>query len=388
MFKHFTYFSETVDIIGKKYRNVIAMDCAVETKSRDEIYSAFRNNDVLIMMVEPYNVRTAVSLLRISKDVNPNIHTIVYGTAATLTSNYLSRNEEIDAIVANGEFAAAISDIIERIEDNKTLPKYIKIAPNIRKHEWGCSLDAPVPLEIYKYFGNKMFEFTVQVGCPYNCSFCSEKLLFPSGNGNVFLQRSTDEVVNILKRVKGEYDTVYFSATTFTFDREWVLEICDKMLSYDCVIPWRSDTRVNKLDEKLVIKMKKAGLKQLSLGVESFENNLLDSVNKSQTADEIIDTIKMCKKNNVDIKALLILGLPGQTADDVFHTQEMITELGIPYRWKEYSPIRELYIKDKNGESIEDELKKFERMEFQTNSIIGLTSEKYMELLFPKGYIR
>lgn len=388
MFKHFTYFSETVDIIEKKYGNVTAMDCAVEIKSREEIYAAFGNHDVLIMLVEPYNVRTALSLMRISKNVNPAICTIVYGTAATLISNYFSKKEEIDVIVANGEFTTNISALIGRLEDNKSLPKYIKLPTNALDHEWGCALDAPVPLDLYRYYGNKMFEFTVQVGCPFNCSFCSEKLLFPSDNGSVFLHRPVNEIVNILRRIKGGYDTVYFSATTFTYDREWVLEICDMLLSCDCVLPWRSDTRINKLDEELIIKMKQAGMKQLSLGVESFENNLLESVNKKQNADEIIDTIKMCKNNNVDVKALLILGLPGQTIDDVIHTQEMIAKLGIQYRWKEYSPIKELYIKDKRGESIEEELEQFERMEFQTRSIIGLTPDKYMELLFPKGYVR
>ena len=200
--------------------------------------------------------------------------------------------------------------------------------------------------------------------------------------------RPIEKTLSILKRVKDIYETVYFSATTFTYDRNWVMELCERMIQEKCSLPWRSDTRVDFLDEELLELMKRSGLKQLSVGVESLSDRVLAKVNKRQTAQDVLQTIQKCKKMGVNVKALLILGIPGQTLEDVVETQKIIEDMSIPYRWKEYSPIRELHEKDVRKEDISTELDLFSRNRFHVNSIEGLSPEKYMELLFPKGYVR
>lgn len=389
MFKHYTYFAETIHLVSKWYPQLTVMDCAVEMKSRNEIYDAFAENDVLVLLIEPYNIHTTLSLAEIFKDIQPKGKTILYGTAAVLAANFLSQHEQVDYVIANGNFVGGIINIVRSMENGgESIGKIQYAQEGQTEHTWGCSLDAPVPLERYRYFGDKMFEFTVQVGCPYHCSFCSEKLLFPKSPNFLFAQRPEDEVVSIMERVKGRFDSVYFSATTLTYDRDWIIAICEELTQRKCIIPWRSDTRVDCLDPELLQIMKRSGLKSLSLGVESFEDHLLKSVNKRQSAETVQDQIMMCQKNGVDVKALLILGLPGQTAEDVLHTQHIVEKLGIRYRWKEYSPIRELYLADQKGEDIAPFIDGFSRSNYRTNSIPGLTAQQYMSLLFPHGYIR
>ena len=387
MFKHFTYFAETIDLVSKKYSHISVLDCAVEMKNRNQIYEQFRNADRLILLIEPYNIRQSLELMEIYKFMTKTGRTIVYGTAAALVPNYLSMRPEVDFVIANGNFAEAILHVL----DSGRLPvtpqdKIINI--EVEHHTWGCSLDTNVPLDLYKYWGNGMFEFTVQVGCPFHCSFCSEKILFPTGKGAVFAQRPVEEIISMLKRIRASYSSVYFSATTFTYDREWVTKLCKRIIEEDCIVPWRSDTRVDCLDEELLLLMKKAGLCQLSLGIETFEDGLLKRVNKHQTMDRIMETIHLCKETGVNVKALLILGLPGQTSEEVLRTQELVEKLEIPYRWKEYSPISELHRKDVRKEDVTEELDSFSRNTFLANSIEGISTEKYMQLLFPEGYVR
>ncbi len=389
MFKHYTYFAETIHLVSKWYPQLTVMDCAVEMKSRNEIYDAFRVNDILVLLVEPYNIHTALSLAEIFKDIQPKGKTILYGTAAVLVANFLSQYKQVDNVIANGNFVDGIVNITRCIENGQKSNAIIQYPQgDPAERTWGCSLDAPVPLDRYRYFGSKMFEFTVQVGCPYQCSFCSEKLLFPKSSKLLYAQRPVNEIVSIMERVKGHFDSVYFSATTLTYDRDWIIAICEELTKRNCIIPWRSDTRVDCLDPELLQIMKKSGLKSLSLGVESFEDHLLQSVNKRQSAKTVLDQIVMCQENGVDVKALLILGLPGQTAEDVLHTQHMVEKLGISYRWKEYSPIRELYLADRKGDDIALFIDSFSRSSYRANSIPGLTAQQYMSLLFPHGYVR
>lgn len=385
MFKHYTYFAETVDLVSRVHPDVSAMDCAVEMKSRNEIYEAFRESDLLAILTEPYNIQMTLSLAEIYKDIRPGGKTVLFGTAAVLVPNHLSRYDQVDCIIANGHFAEGILEAAET-RDSREKISHPQVPQGQRR--WGCSLDAAVPMERYRHFGNNMFEFTVQVGCPFHCSFCSEKLLFPKKGDFLFDQRPVEEVLSILERVKDDFSSVYFSATTLTYDRDWIGEICEEMVRKNCILPWRSDTRVDCLDPQLLEIMKRSGLKQLSLGVESFSDHLLTSVNKRQSAATVYDQILMCKQCGVDVKALLILGLPGQSAQDVLDTQRIIRELGIAYRWKEYSPIRELHMADRRGEDVSHLISSFNRTSFRSDSIPGLSAEEYMSLLFPKGYIR
>lgn len=385
MFKHYTYYAETIEIISRFIKNIDVLDCAVEMKSRDEIYASFRKTDYLISLVEPYNIQVANELFSICKDINKKCKIIVYGTAPVLFPNYFSKMKDIDNIISNGNFAEGIIRLIfEKNSDNKVLYPTLKAG----EHMWGNSLDSGAPISLYKYWGKGMYEFTVQVGCPYNCSFCSEKVLFGQEHGSYFEHRPIEDMLKILKRVKNEFNSVYFSATTFSYDRDWVIELCNEMVKNDCVIPWRSDTRIDCIDEELLLNMKKSGVKQLSIGIESLSDDLLKQVNKGQKRKSIIDAIKLCKENEVNVKALLILGIPGQTIEDVRDTQELIEKMGIPYRWKEYSPIRELHEIDIQGRDISDRIVDFSRHTYNVNSIKGLSPKEYMKLLFPEGYIR
>lgn len=385
MFKHFTYFAETIEIVSRYIKNIEILDCAVEMKSRDEIYASFRSADYLLSLVEPYNILAARELFSICKDVNENCKIIVYGTAPVLFPNYFLGIKEIDNIISNGNFAEGILSIVCGESNNIRI-----IHPVLKegRHMWGNALKSGAPLDLYKHWGKGMFEFTVQVGCPYNCSFCSEKVIFGVPKEYYFEQRPVKDMVNILNSIKNEFNSVYFSATTFTYDKDWVNELCEEMVKNKCIIPWRSDTRIDCIDEKILVSMKKSGVKQLSIGIESLSNDLLKKVNKGQRRENIIDKVNLCKENGVNVKALLILGIPGQTAEDVYDTQALIEEMAIPYRWKEYSPIRELHEIDIKGIDISDKINIFSRHTYNVNSIPGLSSAEYMSLLFPEGYVR
>lgn len=399
MFKHFTYFAETANLVSSDGYEVGVLDCSVELYNRREIYKNLKHTEVLVVLVEPYSIRASLSLSKITKEINPNCKIIFYGTAATLIPNYLSNNSTADYIIADGFFYEGICKALNMIENcnnvdavemqNGNVSRILKCDINRMNKKWGNPISELIPLESYRKYGNNMFEFTVQIGCPYNCLFCSEKILFNSTNGLIYEQRPADSVINIVSQaVSNKFSSLYFSATTFTYDREWVLDICKGMIQEGISIPWRSDTRIDCLDKELIITMKRAGLKQLSIGIESFEDKLLKGVNKGIISDSIENQIKMCQEEGISIKALLILGIPGQSAEDVRHTKQMVQKLKIPCRWKEYSPIRELNEADKKGENIEGIIDSFDRTVFNSCSVEGLSPSEYMDLLFPDEYKR
>ena len=83
-----------------------------------------------------------------------------------------------------------------------------------------------------------------------------------------------------------------------------------------------------------------------------------------------------------------MLGIPGQTAKNVYDTIKILKDLDVEYRFKEYSPIREAHILDAENSDISNMIPVFSRYEYRCNSLPGISNEEYMELLFPTGYVR
>ena len=173
-----------------------------------------------------------------------------------------------------------------------------------------------------------------------------------------------------------------------TVSRKWTENLCNRLIEEKIQMPWRTVTRIDCVDEELLVLMKKAGLKKLCFGVETFDDKLLEEINKNQNANNVIKILSLCNKLNIKAKALLMLGIPGQTSKSVYDTVRILKELNVEYRFKEYSPIHEAHILDSKNSDISNIIPMFSRYEYRSNSIPGISSEEYMELLFPTNYVR
>lgn len=400
MFKHFTYFGETIDVISRHYESIEVLDCAVEQIEQKVIFNNFKKSKLLIMEIEPYNIEVALSLGKLYKSFNSTGKIIVYGTAVTIMPNYFKKQKLFDYIIFDGNFALGILGIMKEIL-NIEYPyeyksKYYELKNGEYKvqgdnsqlptEDWGVGYNKLLPLEKYKFYNNGMFELTVQTGCPFNCSFCSEKILFNKHCGTKY--RDVEDIIRIMKEISLDFNEIYFSATTMTANRKWTEKLCTRLIEENNKMPWRTVTRIDCVDEELLILMKKSGLKKICFGVETFDDKLLEEINKKQNVNNVINVLNLCNKLGIKAKALLMLGIPGQTAKNVFDTVKILKDLNVEYRFKEYSPIREAHILDCENSDITNMIPIFSRYEYRCDSIPGVTREEYMELLFPTEYVR
>jgi radical SAM superfamily enzyme YgiQ (UPF0313 family) len=401
MFKHFTYFGETVEVMSRLGFPISALDCGTKLYARSNIFSRFRKTKYLIMPLELYNARIGLSLARIYKDLRVDGKVIVYGTAASLIPNYLIRNTAVDFVVPHGNFLLSIISAINYAETGIELKDMGQILTKIGgtkkkfgtpygcldSNLWGNPLNANVPLEEYYKFNNGMLEFTVQVGCPWNCTFCSEKILFRTPTTTY---RSIEKVVDIISHAQeSSWKGAYLSATTFTFDREYVLKLCDAIIKRGIKLNLRTDTRIDSVDEELLSKMAEAGFKKISFGVETFQNDIQISIKKPIDLNKIEQVFKTCRAVGIAPRALLMMGLKGQKAEEIRDSVRILKSWGGEVRIKEYYPIGDILEKDmKSPEEVEKYLGRFERLDYRADSIPRMSRNEYMEYLFPEDFIR
>jgi len=134
--------------------------------------------------------------------------------------------------------------------------------------------------------------------------------------GKGFRKRSADNVVaEIQKWYKLGYRLFSINDDTFTSDMDRVIEICEMIISKNLDISWelRTGIRVDRINEYLLKLMKRAGCIFLAFGIESIHDDVLQSVKKGITFEQIDNAITTTEKVGIPFSGFFMIGLPGDT---------------------------------------------------------------------------
>ena len=93
-----------------------------------------------------------------------------------------------------------------------------------------------------------------------------------------------------------------------------------------------SDSRVDILDEEMISLMSKSGCHALHFGIESANEETLIKYEKNlRDINAVEKTIKLCKKYRILSVGYFILGLPGETKNQVEKTIDYSIKLDVDY---------------------------------------------------------
>jgi radical SAM superfamily enzyme YgiQ (UPF0313 family) len=180
---------------------------------------------------------------------------------------------------------------------------------------------------------------TITRGCPYLCTFCGAHHL----TGRTLRMRSIDNVIGELKHLKEKYGVRSIDVVdeNFAFYRDYVMELCEAMISADLGIGWNcpQGVRIDRLDEEMVRLMERAGCYGLSLGIESGSNRILKQIKKVLTVEQVYEQAHMIARvSKIRTLGLFMMGFPGETREDIEATITLATS--IPLYLAIFSPLR------------------------------------------------
>jgi radical SAM superfamily enzyme YgiQ (UPF0313 family) len=162
-------------------------------------------------------------------------------------------------------------------------------------------------------------------GCPFKCIYC----LATKVAGTKLRARSTDNIVAEIRECVEKYGIhdFLFRADTFTMDKQWVLELCDKLSATNLPINWACNSRVDTIDEDRLRAMKRAGCWLIAYGVETGNEEILKNIKKGATLDQARVSIKLCKKVGIRTSVYFLLGLPWETEETFNDTVNFALEI-------------------------------------------------------------
>ena len=215
--------------------------------------------------------------------------------------------------------------------------------------------------------------------CPNSCTFCSKT------GGKSYRKRSLENIFREIDELVHKYHVtrLNFNDELFADNSNRLLQFCDMIEPYN--ISYRVSMHVGKnLTKELLAKMRKSGCKVIFYGLESADNNVLRSMRKHTTIEEITRCLKITKEAGIIAEGCFIFGDPAETNESVRTTLDWIEQnyaLGI----FEVAPIKlypgsQLYDDAIKNGKIQDPVK-FIQDGCPLINFSGLTDEDYDRLI-------
>ncbi len=273
-----------------------------------------------------------------------NAYVIVGGNIATSIPHLLLNAEGVDYLVM-GEGEVTIKELIDNLETKLPVINIKGIAFRsedkivIMPPREECNVDN-LPIPAYYLFPTDVYLSTkidsdiniprpkitliTARGCPYQCTFCHRNT---SGKTRL---RSAEKVIEEIKFLIAHYHIkgfVFNDELTIT-DRERMLNICAGLKPLN--LKWGCTGRVNLLDKELLQAMKDAGCVWMTVGIESANQRMLNSMKKGITVEQADKAFELCKEVGIELSATFIFGMPGENEGSIKSTINFFNRHDLP----------------------------------------------------------
>jgi anaerobic magnesium-protoporphyrin IX monomethyl ester cyclase len=164
-------------------------------------------------------------------------------------------------------------------------------------------------------------------GCRHRCVFCDRPHL-----GKRFRARSAANVVDEMETCAGlGVREIVFYDDTFTTDPARVAAIAETIMARGLRLPWDIRARVSDLQPDDYRRARRAGLVRIHFGVETGDPDLLRSLQKGISLDQVRAAFRAARDAGLETLAYFMVGLPGETPATLQATLDLALELDPDY---------------------------------------------------------
>lgn len=234
-------------------------------------------------------------------------------TLSEVTREFLSKFDFIDYLIVNdgrkplNDIANGTSNekiIIGNYRDlNISYPKYSSVERKLRYN----------------------MQFIFNIGCPNHCKFCASEREHLHYDLNVAKEYLITQ--NKIKPIQ----ELTFVDDAINPSKKRIIEICDMLIdlknNHNVKFKWSGHAYPGTMDDEIVERLVKSNCFRLFLGAESFDDDILTSINKGCLSAKTKDTIQKLNKANIQTQLGLIVNLPGETDEKFQKSLDVLNEI-------------------------------------------------------------
>ncbi len=272
-------------------------------------------------------VREAVSILR---EQFPGVPLLLGGVYATLVPQHAQKTVQPDVLI-RGEGEPQIRNVLAQYFDD--LPDGTPNPDNLDTY----------PLPAYDLYPRlRSLPILTSRGCPFRCTFCASFLV-----AGKFRKRAPEAVVEEIAGYYRRYhvrDFAFYDDALFVDKNRHIISILEGLLSLG--LPLRFHTpnglHAREIDADLARLMVETGFQTIRLSFETANPERLRDMNSKVTPDDLanaVDSLEAAGFPRKRIEVYVLVGLPGQSPDEMVRSILLVHRLGVKMRLANFSPI-------------------------------------------------
>jgi anaerobic magnesium-protoporphyrin IX monomethyl ester cyclase len=298
-------------------------------------------------------------ITKLVRQRNERIKTIIGGVFPTYHwKEILEDNPQIDYIVC-GEGEEIVVNLVTALENNSSdltsikglalnvNGKPLKTAPaetikNLDDFRIGWELMKGYN---YTYWGKrKAVVIQFSRGCPYPCTYCGQSLFWKK-----WRHRSAQSLADEMEMLHKEYGVLVFNfadenpSSNPKAWREFLEALIAKNLKLILVGSIRADNIVR--DAAFLHLYKKAGFERFLLGIENYDEVVLEKIKKAGTISKDKEAIQLLRKHNILSMATYVVGFGEEKTRDFYNSWKQLISYDpdqiqllyvTPHKWTPY----------------------------------------------------
>ena len=177
------------------------------------------------------------------------------------------------------------------------------------------------PEEVTRHYlqHSAMLNVQTQRGCSHRCCYCT----YPLIEGRSWRRRDASDVAREMMDLQARGARYVFVVdSVFNSSREHVSAVCEALLARNVNLRWGCFLRPQGLDSELMSLMRRAGLRHIEFGSDSFCDETLAAYDKHLTFADILNSSEVALREKVEFCHFLVCGGPGETRETLCKTFE------------------------------------------------------------------
>lgn len=173
-------------------------------------------------------------------------------------------------------------------------------------------------------------------GCPGKCIFCY------SGCHKTISTYSADYIIKMLKHLKKNYGIKEFMLydDNFVMFRQNLMKLLNMLITEKIDLTWSCNSRVDMVTEEMLNLMAKAGCWQISYGIETGNQRIMDILEKNISKEQVSKSVEWSRKAGIRTVGFFMIGHFGETQETIEETTQFACNVGLDdFRMTFFTPL-------------------------------------------------
>ncbi len=335
-------------VLEKRGHKVKIIEGMAEIISPEQIGIISWDFDIVGVTSNTFLALLSDAVVKAVKEHNKNIPVVMGGPHASVVPEDVLSSGNVDYVVI-GEGENTFLQLVEALEAKNSVSSIRGI---VYREDSKIIITPPSPIEdeldtiplparhllpMHLYRSSEVrarrhpaLHMMSSRGCPYNCSFCGNKIMHRCRLRMHSAERVVEEMSILVKDFGAK--EIHFWDDCFVYDEDRVYKICDLLRKNRLNVPWDCEATIEKVNFELLKAMRAAGCFSVSYGIEVGNDDFFKKINKGWLSKEKIrQKIKETKRAGLRTRGYFMSGFVGETLKEMEETIKFAKELDLDF---------------------------------------------------------